>query len=210
MKAGLAGLAIAGTLFPWVFRSRFGNFWARMPLVAGVLGLLALWTRPELRREVPTATDVATGLVTAGGLYAVFQIGDRFARRFMPSGNEEIARIYALRTAAPRPVIALLLALVIAPSEELFWRGLLQHSFAKRFGTLPGAALASAGYGLVHLGSGNVTLTGAAATAGAFWGLQYALQGRIPALIVSHIVWDIWIFLVAPTERPRADQSTAT
>jgi membrane protease YdiL (CAAX protease family) len=174
-----------------------------MPLVAGFLGMLALVSRPSLRREKATFLDVVTGAASAIGLYVIFQSGDRFARRFMPRGEAEIAGIYALRDAAPRWLIAVLLAGIIAPCEELFWRGLIQARFAERFGRIRGAALASLCYGLVHLGSRNLTLTGAAVTAGAYWGLQFAFQRRLPALIVSHTLWDIWIFLVAPTSAGR-------
>jgi membrane protease YdiL (CAAX protease family) len=210
VKTALAGLGVAAALFPWVFRSERGNFWGRMPLVAGSLGLLALCTRPELRRERPTSGDVQTAVLSALGLYGVFQVGDRLARLVMPRGAEEIAAIYQLRRAAPRWLIALLLATIIAPAEELFWRGVLQESLVRRFGPVRGAVAASVCYGAVHLGSGNLTLTGAAATAGVFWGFQYALQRRLPALIISHIIWDIWIFLVAPTgaTEPRPDPPT--
>jgi hypothetical protein len=40
---------------------------------------------------------------------------------------------------------------------------------------------------------------GAASVAGAFWSLLRALGTSTAALIVSHIVWDIWVFLVRPT-----------
>ena len=101
--------------------------------------------------------------------------------------------------AGARWLIAMLLAGIIAPCEELFWRGLVFDSLAKRYGRFRGGALASVFYGAVHLGSRNLTLTGAAGIGGAFWGLQYAVQRRLPALIVSHIVFDVWTFLIAPT-----------
>lgn len=172
-----------------------------MPLVAGSLGLYAAIARPELRRTSTTALDVVTALASAVGLYGIFQVGDRLARIILPRGTEEIGKIYQLRDQAPGWLIAMLLAGIIAPCEELFWRGLVQNRLASRFGRFRGAALAAAVYGGVHLGSGNLTLAGAAATAGAFWGLQYALQGRLASLIVSHIIWDTWIFLIAPTQR---------
>jgi membrane protease YdiL (CAAX protease family) len=210
VRAALVGLSAAALLFPWVFRAKNGSFWVRMTVVAGFLGAIALRERPELRRRTTSPLDVLTGLLSAAGLYGIFQIGDRFARRFMPRGDVEIRQIYSLSAGTPGWLIALVLAGIIAPCEELFWRGLLQDRLAKRFGAFRGAAIASACYGLVHLGSRNLTLTGAAATAGSFWGLQYALQRRLPALIVSHIVWDVWIFLVSPTERNRTDWSTAS
>jgi hypothetical protein len=32
----------------------------------------------------------------------------------------------------------------------------------------------------------------------------------MPALITSHIAWDIWIFLLAPTERKEEDESLSS
>lgn len=170
-----------------------------MTLGAGSLALYAVAARPELRTERPTAGDVLSGAASAGGLYLIFQLGDRFARRIMPAGQEEIAAIYELRTAASRPLIAVLLVAVIAPGEELFWRGLIQHAFVRRWGRVKGTAAASAAYGTVHLASSNLTLTGAAATAGAYWGAEYAWRRRLGPLLVSHVLWDVWIFLVQPT-----------
>lgn len=199
MRRVLLGLAAAAPLFAWAFRGRQPNFWLRMLATGGGLGLYALAVEPGLRRQKPRGSDVVAGVASAALLYGVFQIGDRMARRIMPAGSEEIQSIYELRRVLPRPVIAALLATCIAPGEELFWRGFVQEQFEQRFGRLRGTALAAGCYGSVHLASGNLTLTGAAATAGAFWGFQYALLPRLPALIVSHILWDLWIFLIAPT-----------
>ena len=170
-----------------------------MTLGVGGLGAFALVTEPALRRERFRLRDLAAGLASAAGLYAIFQVGDRMARRIMPAGDREIAGIYQLRSAAPRAAIATTLALAIGPGEELFWRGLVQRRLMQRYGRVRGTLIASSIYGAVHLVSENLTLTGAAATAGLFWGALYARQGRLAPLIISHVSWDIWIFLVAPT-----------
>lgn len=195
----LLGLLLATPLWAFVFRSQRGNFWARMGLGAGSLGLYALHARPELRREIPRPRDFLTGALSAAGLYTIFQVGDRLARRILPQGTEEIASIYRLKTEAPKPLIAVLLVTVVAPSEELFWRGLVQHSFAERFGRGKGDALAVGAYGIIHLVSGNLTLAAAAGTAGAYWGAEYMLSPRLGPTLVSHILWDLWIFLIQPT-----------
>jgi membrane protease YdiL (CAAX protease family) len=166
---------------------------------ASALGCYALLSRPALRKQRPAAKDVLPGLLSAGGLYLIFQIGDRMARRIMPSGEEDIARVYALRSLAPKAVTAVLLIGVIGPSEELFWRGMVQEAFMRKMGRWRGTAASAATYGAVHLVTGNVTLTGAAATAGAYWGAQYTLRPALGPLLVSHVVWDIWIFLLQPT-----------
>lgn len=171
-----------------------------MTLGVGGLGAYALATEPALRRERLRIRDYLIGFGSAAGLYAIFQVGDRMARRIMPAGDREIAGIYELRTGASRAAIGTVLALVIAPGEELFWRGLVQRRLMQRFGRIRGTLIASSIYGGVHLVSENLTLTGAATTAGLFWGAVYAREQRLAPLIISHVTWDIWIFLVAPTE----------
>jgi membrane protease YdiL (CAAX protease family) len=199
LRKALIGLALAVPLWSFVFRSKRGNFWTRMTFGAGGLGLYALVARPELLDERPQRRDLAPGLLSAAGLYCIFQIGDRMARRIMPSGAEDISSVYELRTLAPVPLIAGLLVSVIGPSEELFWRGLVQAAFVRRMGKARGTLAAAAAYGAVHLVTGNLTLTAAATTAGSYWGAEYALRERLRPLIVSHILWDVWIFLMAPT-----------
>ncbi len=156
------------------------------------LGALAL-ASGESERLRPRWRDVPLGIAIAAGLFAVFRVGDRTARAVMPKGGEEIGEIYALRTIAPKEEIALRLATVIGPAEELFWRGWLQ----RRVGWLPAAAA----YGGAHLVTRNATLIGAASVAGLYWGALAAVGVPMAALIVSHAIWDIWIFLVQPTER---------
>lgn len=186
------GLAVAFGLFGFTFRGQRARFWERMTLTGFVLGTMALANDAELRRLRFRERDIALGLLSAAGLYAVFRTGDRMARTVMPRGSQEIGDIYALRSLRPKSEIATRLATIIGPAEELFWRGFVQ----RRIGA-PGAALA---YGGAHLVTGNATLIGAATVAGIYWGLLRAIGMSMPALIISHVAWDIWIFLLAPTE----------
>lgn len=192
------GLTMAFGLFALTFRGSRGRFWERMTLTGFLLGNMALANDADLRRLRFRQRDVALGLLSAAGLYAIFQTGDRMARAIMPKGSQEIGDIYALRSLRPKSEIATRLATIIGPAEELFWRGFVQ----RRIGA-PGAALA---YGAAHLVTGNATLIGAATVAGIYWGLLRAIGMSMPALITSHVAWDIWIFLLAPTE-PDQDQA---
>lgn len=194
----LAGMAGAGVLWTAAFRGRTG-FWAKMAAGVGSLGAYALYANPDLRRTRLRPADVARGVASATALYGIFQVGDRFARRVMPNGSAEIDDIYRKRGLASDPFIATALALLIAPGEELFWRGLVNRYLAQRLGPVAGNAAGAAVYGGIHLVSGNLTLTGAAGVAGAFWSLEHLAQGRMGPLIVSHVAWDVWIFLVRPT-----------
>jgi hypothetical protein len=199
----LAGLAGAYALFAAAFRGPRERFWDRMTLTGLALGTLALAAEPALRRTRFRGRDVAAGAASAAGLYGVFLLGDRVARRIMPRGGDEIEDVYALRRLDRSGRIAARMALVIAPAEELFWRGLVQRRLSDRYGTLAGAALASAAYGGAHAATGNATLTGAATVAGAFWGALAAARMPMAGLIASHVVWDVLILLVAPTSRAR-------
>lgn len=194
----LVGMGAASALWTVAFRGRSG-FWAKMAAGVGSLGAYALYANPDLRRSRLRRADVARGLASAGVLYGVFQVGDRLARRVMPNGAAEIDEIYRKRGLAPDRFIAGALVLLIAPGEELFWRGLVNRYLAQRLGPVAGNAAGATVYGAIHLVSGNLTLTGAAGVAGAFWSLEHLAQGRMAPLIVSHVAWDVWIFLVRPT-----------
>ncbi len=193
------GLATAAVAFSATFRGPRERFWDRMTLTGVSLGLLALATSSRARGARITFWQMPLGLLSAGILYFTFRVGDRLARRHVPRGDAQIREIYSLRTLRPRQEIAIKLAAIIGPAEELFWRGLIQAALMRRFGRWRGAALAAGAYGGVHVTSGNFTLMGAAGVAGAHWCALYAAGAPLGTLIVSHVAWDIWIFLVQPT-----------
>jgi uncharacterized protein len=192
-------LVAAYVAFAITFRGPKERFWQRMTRTGLALGCLALAADPSLRRTRVRPKDVALGLAAAVGLYGVFKVGDRLARALLPRGGDQIEEIYALRGLRPTVEIAARLALVIGPAEELFWRGLVQRTTADLHGKWQAAGLTSAAYAGAHAITGNVTLTGAAGVAGAYWSALSAAGFPMAALILSHILWDIWIFLVAPT-----------
>jgi uncharacterized protein len=197
-----AGLAAAYAAFALTFRGPRRAFWDRMTATGLALGGLALSTEPELRRTSIRGRDVAAGLASAAGLYAVFLAGDRVVRRLLPGGGREIGDIYALQGLRPRGELAARLALVIGPAEELFWRGFVNRRLGRRLGSWPGAALGSVAYGGAHVATGNFTLFGAAGVAGAYWSALAAAGMPMGALMVSHAAFDVWMFLVAPTSGP--------
>ncbi len=195
----MAGLAAAYPAFAAIFRGPRSRFWQRMTRTGAALGSLALLADPAVRQVRWRRTDLVAGLGIAAGLYGVFAVGDRLARRIMPAGDENIADVYTLRELRPKGEIAARLATVIGPAEELFWRGLLQGALSRRLGRWRGAAAATAAYAGVHVVTGNPTLVGAAGVGGAAWSALAAAGTPMPALVTSHVAWDIWIFLLAPT-----------
>ena len=201
MKLAKLGLLIAYPAFALTFRGPRDRFWDRMTTTGAILGALAIAGDRSLQRPKLRARDVMFGLGIAAGLYGIFQVGDRMARKILPAGDENIGDIYKLRELRPKDEIALRLAAVVGPAEELFWRGLLQRSIARRWGGVPAAVGATAAYGGAHLITGNPALIGAATVAGLYWSVLALFGVPMAALIVSHVTWDIWIFLVAPTRQ---------
>jgi hypothetical protein len=198
------GLVAAQAAIALTFRGPRPLFWRRMTVTGLSLGSYALAVSPYARRVRIGPKEVVLGLASASVLYATFRVGDRFARRVVPDGEQQIRDIYRLRSLRPRGEIAARLVAVIGPAEELFWRGMVQAAFMRWLGRWPGAAAGVAAYGGVHLASGNVTLVGAAGIAGAHWATLYALGMPMGALIVSHAAWDVWIFLLQPTVQDEA------
>jgi len=188
------GIGLAFAAFGLTFRGPRSRFWDRMTATGVVLGAFALATDRDARRVHIGPKEAVLGLATAAGLYGVFRVGDTVAREVMPRVGQEIGDIYALRALRPKEELAARLALVIGPAEELFWRGFVQG----RVGFLTATAL----YGGAHVVTENLTLIGAATIAGAYWGFLRAVGMPLGALVVSHVAWDIWIFLVAPTDEP--------
>ena len=208
-RSALTGLVTLGAYgaFAATFRGPRDRFWPRMTRTGASLGLAALLLEPSLAGKRPRAREVALGGAIAGGLYGAFQVGDRIARRVLPGGGEEIADIYRLGELRPHLELALRLALVVGPAEELFWRGLLQRSLQRRLGPLRAAAAAGLLYGGAHLVTGNRTLIAAATVAGVSWSGLAAAGVPMTSLVVSHSLWDVWIFLVQPTQGPAHEQA---
>ncbi len=195
----LIAVIIAEAAIATTFRGPRDRFWTRMTRTGAGLGAMALTRSGAARRTRIGSRSIVLGLASAAVLYVAFRAGDRFARRFVPGGDAQIRELYALRTLRPQPEIAIRLAAVIAPAEELFWRGLIQEVLMARYGRWTGAALAATTYAAAHVVSGNLTLVGAAGVAGAHWCALYAAGVPLGALVVSHVAWDLWIILIRPT-----------
>jgi len=200
------GATLAFGLFSLTFGGPRGQFWDRMTATGLTLGSLALTTQPRLRKTRLGLKDVLLGISYAGLLYGIFHLGDRISRLILPFAGRQIESIYALKRIRPKGELIARLGLIIGPAEEFFWRGFLQQGLMERFGRVWGTILGVLAYGGAHIVSGNFTLVGAATVAGAFWGGLYGLGAPLGALIVSHVLWDNIIFLIAPTTRLQEEQ----
>lgn len=198
----LLGLLAAATIPVWivVFVWTPLNFWYLMALGTGGLALLGTAVAPDAMRERLRfrPSDIVVGIASAAILYAVFFVGREVTTRLLPFATDQIGAVYDNKALLAPGRIGLLIGLVIGPGEELFWRGFLQRELEARVGGWRGYALATLLYAAVHVFTGNAMLVVAALTAGILWGGMYLRFGRLGPGIVSHVAWDLTVFLLVP------------
>lgn len=145
-----------------------------------------------------TWSGLALGVGSALLLYGVFLAGNIFLRKFFPSSAEHLASIYNLKMGSNQLRIGLFLGLIIGPGEELLWRGWLQRHWSARLGKTGGLLAVSLLYALVHLPGRNPVLVLAALVCGLWWGFQYHKFNSLLSNVVSHVLWDLLVFLILP------------
>ncbi|MCP4676598.1 MAG: CPBP family intramembrane metalloprotease [Deltaproteobacteria bacterium] len=141
---------------------------------------------------------LGVGLVSAAFLYLVFYCGNELVRAVLSSAGGDIANVYNYKSGSSPLRVGLLIGLLIGPAEELFWRAFLQRRLEASYGKWAGLALATAAYTGMHLASLNPMLVLAAAVCGVFWGLLYLRLRSIWLNVVSHVAWDLAVFLFFP------------
>ena len=176
------------------------NFWIGMTLFSASLALTSLVLARDKTAEIFEfkRSYIGIGIISAAILYLIFFIGDMAVRSLFDFAKVEIENIYSTKSQASTIKIGLLLLFVIAPAEEIFWRGFVQRRYSERWGKWRGLLLAVTLYSLVHIWSFNLMLIAAAMVAGIFWSLLYLKYNSIVPGIISHAVWDLFIFVIYP------------
>lgn len=196
---GLVTFPIAAFLFANAFVFSKREFWIAMASGVLVLAMLAVVIRGKALYAGPAdAADVAIGVASFGGLYAAFWIGDKLIRFVRPASGGEISAIYELRSQAPLALIAVLLVFIVGPGEELYWRGLVNWALSQQVGEGTAVLLGTALYGAVHLVTQNPSIILAAVVAGFVWSMIFAVRRRLFPVIVSHVLFDLFLFVLAP------------
>jgi len=194
-----ATVALATVLWFVTFYLTWSNFWIKISFSAAILAILSMRLQPLLPDQLHFGRRaIIQGLFSAIVLYVIFWFGKWISTLIFPFASHQIGAIYDKGEGVPLLVIFFLLLLVTGPCEEIFWRGFLQRNLMVRYGEFRGWLLATAIYAGVHIWSFNFMLIGAAAVAGAFWGLLYLRWKSLTPVIISHAVWSAFVFAVAP------------
>lgn len=114
-------------------------------------------------------------------------------------GRQADELVFDARTGLPLPVVALIAAVVVAPLEELFWRGTVQPGLGLGHSRSAAVALGTATFVGFHLLTLQLPLMAAALLGGLVWGWLYERTGGIAAPAFAHAVWTTAMVLRAPT-----------
>ncbi len=203
MKNVAAGYLLACALLfvafsPWT--EHLLNFWLVSVLTTGLLGAYAWYFLRNERAQLLWFENrwITVGIASAVALYAIAFAGAHFLSSVSVQLQADLAVIYAYGKGTSRILIGTVLLFWLAPLEELFWRGFLQHRLMQRFGSTAGWLIAAGLYLLAHIWAGNIMLWLALAVAGLFWGWLFKRYNRLWPCIISHAVWDVLVFIVLP------------
>lgn len=203
MKRLVLSLLLAALLWsimfsPWTAPQV--NFWWMMSGSATLLALCASLAHPAWWQGVRfRLSDVAGGIVVAAALWMIFWTGDKLSAWLFDFARPQVDAIYGMKEGESPWLLSLLMLCLIGPAEEIFWRGYVQRTLSLRWSATAGWLTTALVYALVHAGSCNFMLTMAALVAGGVWGTLYRyFPQRLGALIVSHALWDVAVFIWFP------------
>ncbi|MBQ7443863.1 MAG: CPBP family intramembrane metalloprotease [Bacteroidaceae bacterium] len=206
-------IAVAAALWTLMFSpctAPYMPFWSSMTAAALVLTGLALTFggpaslglgtagRNASRRRF-AAGSLLLGVAIAAALWVVFWVGDKVSQWMFAFARGQVDLIYGMKGTMRPAELALLLLFIIGPAEEIFWRGYVQRTLARRYSPAVAFVATTAVYALVHLPSANFMLIMAALVCGVAWGgLYWLMPRRLGAIIVSHALWDAAAFVWLP------------
>ena len=138
------------------------------------------------------------GIIHAVLLYLLSRFGMWLLVYLFDWAPAQIEAIYQTRNQASPYIVGALLFFLIAPAEEIFWRGFVQQKFIDKYGLKWGTIIAIFLYTFVHIWAFNPLLLLAAMVLGVHWSIMYSKFGTLTPGIISHAVWDCLIFVVFP------------
>lgn len=151
--------------------------WTAGSLLSGPLHLGRTTWRATAQR--PVIIGVSMGLL----LGAIFLAGG-LAVRSIPAIAEPITRVLEYTNYGP-PALIVVIALVNAVAEELFFRGALYTALGRCYPVVISTLL----YAAATLATGNPMLAFAGVILGSACGLQRRATGGVLAPILTHVVW---------------------
>ena len=178
-----------------------------MALVVGLLGLASVATgRVHLSPRLSPAAAILAGIVSGAGLYLATVAFVRQVRRWARTErhlrwsafDRHVDDLYDRGGGLPLWPSVAMAALVVAPAEEAFWRGLLQGQVAAGLGWPVGALVVWLVYVAANVASRSLPILAGAVVCGAAWsGLALWTRGVLAGAI-CHVLWTGLMILRPP------------
>ncbi|WPC39789.1 type II CAAX endopeptidase family protein [Clostridium sp. JS66] len=192
-------LLAAAILWYLMFVIKPFNFWIEMSGSILLLIMMAYFANRDIFSFGKIKVRyIFIGVVSAIVLYGIFYAGNIISAYLFPFKDAQISSVYSNKSNANLTLIGLLLFFIIGPGEELYWRGFIQNTLAKKFGENKGYLFSVLLYTAVHIVTGNFMLIIAALVCGLFWGWLYKKEKSLIPVIISHAIWDLTIFVLLP------------
>lgn len=203
MKKLVFTIVLAAVLWAVMFSpltAPYVNFWWMMTASALTLSILSTCFNRGWWHAVRFGWgEVLAGVGIAAALWGIFWAGDKVSSWLFDFARPQVNLIYGMKEGESLWLLSLLMLVLIGPAEEIFWRGYVQRTLSARWSPDAGFVVTTLVYALVHAASCNFMLVMAAAVAGVVWGVLYRLfPRRLGAIIVSHAVWDVAVFVWFP------------
>lgn len=203
MKKLVFTVVLAAVLWAVMFSpltAPYVNFWWMMTASALTLSILSTCFNRGWWHAVRFGWgEVLAGVGIAAALWGIFWTGDKVSSWLFDFARPQVDLIYGMKEGESLWLLSLLMLVLIGPAEEIFWRGYVQRTLSARWSPDAGFAVTTLVYALVHAASCNFMLVMAAAVAGVVWGGLYRLfPQQLGAIIVSHAVWDVAVFVWFP------------
>ncbi|MDT8861681.1 CPBP family intramembrane metalloprotease [Alkalihalobacillus sp. MEB130] len=190
------GFLLAVTLLFISFLLQPIDFWVLFPLSLALLTVYSwLLEKPSVHHldTVDWTLAISSGI----GLYVLFAVGNWFILWTGLPLMPQLASLY--QTVKPiDPLHYVWLFIIIIPGEEWFWRGFIVKRLQKRMTGFKAALIGTFLYGGAHIVTGSFLLVLAALLAGFIWSVLYVKTRNIFLVIVSHLVFDLFLLVLFP------------
>ncbi|WP_088102414.1 CPBP family intramembrane glutamic endopeptidase [Halalkalibacter urbisdiaboli] len=191
-----AGIFLAALLLATSFIWQPLDFWLLFPISLLILTFYAkLFVTFELRMfsKKEWLYSLSSGLI----LYLLFACGKWLITFLNLPLIDSLVRLY--HTVQPEGFFQyVLLFLIVIPGEEWFWRGFVVKRLLAKWTNLQAAFIGTLLYAGIHLFSGSALLVIAAFLAGLCWSYLYVKTRNLAVVIVSHLIFDLFLLIIFP------------
>lgn len=137
---------------------------------------------------------ITSGLFLYGIFWLGYQLIEILSIHYL---NNQLVTLYKKFS----PVLIwhfIVLVLIIIPGEEIFFRGFIQKQILKHTNFWTSVLLSAFLYAFCYIYSGYILIVIAALVSGIVWGFLYAWKRSLPLVIISHLTFDLLIFVFLP------------